>query len=288
MDWSAVALLIAEHAGLPAVLLGAGGELLLIAPAAERALGWRLERAGERSIDGFVPPESLSSARLALDRALTGSLRKLELRVVTAQGTALARFSSSVVGREENRGVLLLLEHLAPLASVRPSSDYDYEVAGVTRREYRLTRVWQPGLEGPAKEGKCHAVLHGRSHPCENCPLSRSETQAPQVSVGREPPHDYLVTTATLQADDTALVAVRRVSSASLSAVMQARLGELAERAQLSKRERSVFVQLMEGRAVDEIASELAISPRTVKFHQANVLQKLGADSRTDLIRLVF
>jgi DNA-binding CsgD family transcriptional regulator len=44
----------------------------------------------------------------------------------------------------------------------------------------------------------------------------------------------------------------------------------------------------MDGCGVDEIAGALEISPRTVKFHQANVLQKLGADSRADLMRLVF
>jgi DNA-binding NarL/FixJ family response regulator len=44
---------------------------------------------------------------------------------------------------------------------------------------------------------------------------------------------------------------------------------------------------MIDGTSMEDIASELAISPRTVKFHQANVLQKLGADSRSDLLRLV-
>ena len=30
----------------------------------------------------------------------------------------------------------------------------------------------------------------------------------------------------------------------------------------------------------------LSVSSRTVKFHQGNILQKLGADSRADLLRL--
>jgi len=40
--------------------------------------------------------------------------------------------------------------------------------------------------------------------------------------------------------------------------------------------------------AVADIAQQLGIAPRTVKFHQANVLQKLGADSRVDLLRVLF
>ena len=38
---------------------------------------------------------------------------------------------------------------------------------------------------------------------------------------------------------------------------------------------------------LEEIGQILAISSRTVKFHQLNVLQKLGAESRQDLLRLL-
>lgn len=260
----------------------------MMSSGAARALGFKSPPSAQVTLDTLVPADAREESRALIDRALSGMLPKVELRMLTAQGTALARFSSSAVGKDDARGVLLSLEHLAPLVEARPTSDYDYEVAGVTRQEYRLQRVWQPSVGGTPANGKCFEVLHGLRKPCDKCPLSRGETARPQVSASRQAPYDYVVTSFTLQDDDCARVSVRRVSAASFSAVMQARLDELAERAQLSKRERSVFVQLMEGRAVDEIASELSISPRTVKFHQANVLQKLGADSRTDLIRLVF
>jgi DNA-binding CsgD family transcriptional regulator len=61
----------------------------------------------------------------------------------------------------------------------------------------------------------------------------------------------------------------------------------LADAAQLSERERSVLTYLLMGRSLGDIALILGISPRTVKFHQANVLEKLGADSRADLVRLI-
>jgi DNA-binding CsgD family transcriptional regulator len=41
------------------------------------------------------------------------------------------------------------------------------------------------------------------------------------------------------------------------------------------------------GQRSDEIATKLSISARTAKFHQANILKKLGVDSRIDLIRLL-
>jgi DNA-binding CsgD family transcriptional regulator len=43
---------------------------------------------------------------------------------------------------------------------------------------------------------------------------------------------------------------------------------------------------LLLGRSLGEIATALQITPRTAKFHQANLLEKLGADSRFDLLRL--
>jgi DNA-binding NarL/FixJ family response regulator len=55
----------------------------------------------------------------------------------------------------------------------------------------------------------------------------------------------------------------------------------------LSERERQVLTLLLRGRGVEDIATMLEIAPRTVKFHQANVLHKLGADSRLDLLRVI-
>ena len=61
----------------------------------------------------------------------------------------------------------------------------------------------------------------------------------------------------------------------------------MAARRSLSKREREVVDLLLLGRSMEEIATALEISPRTAKFHQANLLRKLGAESRLDLLRLM-
>lgn len=39
---------------------------------------------------------------------------------------------------------------------------------------------------------------------------------------------------------------------------------------------------------MEDIATILHVSQHTVKYHQANVLRKLGADSRIDLFRIFF
>jgi DNA-binding NarL/FixJ family response regulator len=61
---------------------------------------------------------------------------------------------------------------------------------------------------------------------------------------------------------------------------------EVIARANLTPREREVLELLLLGRIHEDIAQMLGISERTSKFHQANLLAKLGAESRHDLVRL--
>lgn len=56
--------------------------------------------------------------------------------------------------------------------------------------------------------------------------------------------------------------------------------------AALTRREGEVLRLLAHGRANKEIAAELVISERTVKFHVSAILSKLGAGNRTEAVRL--
>lgn len=71
-----------------------------------------------------------------------------------------------------------------------------------------------------------------------------------------------------------------------LEQLVRRRVGELAQSVQLSQREREVLDLLLLGRSTEEIGLALQISARTAKFHQANVLSKLGVESRHELFRL--
>ena len=55
---------------------------------------------------------------------------------------------------------------------------------------------------------------------------------------------------------------------------------------QLSRREREVLECLAAGKANKLIARDLAISPRTVEIHRANMMTKLGAGHAADAVRL--
>ena len=56
----------------------------------------------------------------------------------------------------------------------------------------------------------------------------------------------------------------------------------------LTRRERQVAEKLAQGMAVKEIAAELALSPKTVHVHRANLLEKLGVSNDVELARRMF
>ena len=55
----------------------------------------------------------------------------------------------------------------------------------------------------------------------------------------------------------------------------------------LTPRERVTLAQIVRGASSKEAARTLGISPRTIEFHRANVMQKLGARNTADLVRRV-
>lgn len=56
----------------------------------------------------------------------------------------------------------------------------------------------------------------------------------------------------------------------------------------LTSRETSVLALIVQGSTNRETAKVLGISPRTVEFHRANIMQKTAAKNLADLMRLLF
>lgn len=66
---------------------------------------------------------------------------------------------------------------------------------------------------------------------------------------------------------------------------IQQRIASLGKTTKLTEREAQILELLCLGGNFDDIAGRLGISPRTVKFHQENVLRKTGSSSRVELFR---
>lgn len=64
--------------------------------------------------------------------------------------------------------------------------------------------------------------------------------------------------------------------------------GEIARRRleMLTRREHEVLDHLVAGKSNKETAAKLAISPRTVEFHRAHIMEKTGAKGLPELVRL--
>jgi len=55
----------------------------------------------------------------------------------------------------------------------------------------------------------------------------------------------------------------------------------------LSSRECDVLAQIVAGASSKEAGRELGVSPRTIEFHRARIIEKVGAKNTADLIRIV-
>jgi FixJ family two-component response regulator len=84
------------------------------------------------------------------------------------------------------------------------------------------------------------------------------------------------------------LAAIQRaVESDAQAREERRRLARVKSRfARLTAREREVFGEIIAGRLNKQAAFALGIAERTVKLHRARVLEKMGADSVADLVRM--
>lgn len=80
---------------------------------------------------------------------------------------------------------------------------------------------------------------------------------------------------------DGLAIAEQRHSAQTAKSSLSTRLGSL------TPREKDILPLLVDGRSNKAIASELALSPRTVETHRANILRKMQTDSVTTLTRLL-
>jgi DNA-binding CsgD family transcriptional regulator len=168
-----------------------------------------------------------------------------------------------------------------------------YDVASAPAELGRLERVWSLDL-GPAIDRalgeRCYRALYLRASPCPGCPVFSREPRAAarEGGIPLPGPGPRLAVVSVHAADAATLrVSARPISQAMLGELLHARLRDLADGARLSGREREVLSFLYLGRSSREIAAALGIAARTVRFHQVNVLEKLGAASRLDLVRLL-
>ncbi|MBX3232617.1 MAG: PAS domain S-box protein [Labilithrix sp.] len=293
MSWQAVALHFANQ-GQACALLDRDGYVRMFSTSFETLLGWQREDIeGRHWSEAIAPTAHAVVARSRIERALSGTLRSFDCEASTPQNARFVlKLQAALVGRNDEQGLLLTVSSAEPLEAhtLACEDEVDYEIASSVSDFGRLISLTTP--RGPRLKvlpERCYAAIHGHGTPCNDCPaLQHEATRWPRTAarwIGG-PENIYEVVTAEAQ-DDRIRVRLRRISERTLNAIHESKLRSLADAAHLSERERAVLTYLLMGRSLADIATILGISIRTVKFHQANVLEKLGADSRADLVRLI-
>ncbi|MEZ4219686.1 MAG: helix-turn-helix transcriptional regulator [Polyangiaceae bacterium] len=181
--------------------------------------------------------------------------------------------------------VVLTLAHLSVGPErTRPNG---YEVLSTELNFGKLVAVHAAGRRLPTVGLRCYASFAEREEPCVGCPaveLRGGRRQATGVLSGQRP---LWVMHAQKLSKTRALVCGVPLDESQVSRVVRERLHRTVKEAKLSRREQDVLDVLLLGRSMEEIAELLGITVRTARFHLSNILNKVGADSRADLVRLL-
>jgi PAS domain S-box-containing protein len=286
MDWEALTALLAERSHRPLLLLDGAQRIRLFTSALESTLGWRRYEVEGQLWEVCAPAEHAPTTRRWFNEAMRGALRRFECAAMTRDGRrVLLDAEMSLVGKGRDQGLLLTIQGVRDEGvTAGQLEESEYEILVTTMEFGRLVNA-----SATTERGRpCFAVFHDLSAPCADCPIiHQAGDQTWPRTVVRRNGKAFEIVNASAVDDSRVHVTIRTINEKALSAIHEAKIEALADKAALSERERVVLRYLFMGRTIDDIASILELGRSTVKFHQANILQKLGADSRLDLMRLI-
>ncbi|MGB8930726.1 MAG: helix-turn-helix transcriptional regulator [Anaeromyxobacteraceae bacterium] len=289
LDWRALAEAVAQDDPYPTLIVDRRGQVQLT-----NRMAWRLlVRAGQGSVERVLLDAAIEPLDGWLQRVFRGAERHGELRLRGANGTSLTCVVDVRTFASEPMAAIVRLVEVREHHDVEPTApgaDFDY-VVRVAPAFGELLNTSAMGLERrptPRHERPCHLELFGMTSPCADCPL-RQGLGISKAAVRRLSPEEerYQVVEHRRTEKGIASMSVRHVGGSLLSALVDARIAETARKAGLSGREWDVLRFLFLGRQQSDISALLGISVRTVRFHQGNLMRKLGLDSRVDIVRLI-
>lgn len=148
---------------------------------------------------------------------------------------------------------------------------------------FQLTALSGDARERPRQ--RCFDRLYSRSDPCHVCPLLANNPPATTTLVTQR--DGYAIVSCTRTSETSSTVVMTKLSTKLLTHLNRGRMRALGRDLKLSQREQRVLEMIRLGAGRETVAEILGITERTVKFHERNLLRKLGAESRADLLRVL-
>ncbi|MGH7295037.1 MAG: LuxR C-terminal-related transcriptional regulator, partial [Polyangiaceae bacterium] len=283
-EWRRVAIALLQDRPDPCALVARDERVVAVNAAFADLLGARpADLVGRKWTEACGHPGDLAMARLdALGVTPTADAWMAR----TAGGQAL-RLSVQITPIAETPTVMVSVVHWT-LA--------EQDVASAGTRGYQIGRspfgtlrwVQADGERPISLDQPCYRALHGRDSPCADCParaaLRPGATRVGVIVSGRGEPE---IVSAQAVTRDSVRLTTRRIDDALFAELVEAKLVEHTGDAGLTQRELEVLHLLTLGRAPADVARALGFSVSTAKFHVQNVLRKLGAESRVDLLRVL-
>jgi RNA polymerase sigma factor (sigma-70 family) len=175
------------------------------------------------------------------------------------------------------RSALKMLFRTAQLdAEAFSSADAFLEDADLTQRCCVLLDIRMPGMTGTA----LHEELLRRNLRVPVIFITGHGDIPMAVDAMRKGAFDFIEK----PFDDEHLLSQVRAALESFEAV-ELEKADPAALGLLSSRQREVLLRVLDGKPSRQIAEELAISVKTVEFHRARIMQKLGVKTAAELFR---
>lgn len=295
MDWEPLVRHLAQSK--PALVVDSAQQIQFANAGMLELLGWSFGELSARSlVDLLVPDDDRAAAKRLLDAGLNGTERVGDIAIVTRGARRWTmRVSLSPESQGRGRSVVLVVTELREVDDDREGvpCDCSFDVSRAPRElgVVKSVRFLEPSRAGDAHVGRPLGEILAAigCSAAEEALRAALEKPTNEIVEALLPPGDrvFRVIEAHPVEGSAVRVTVRCLDSQLLPELVDAKVARVADTNGLSDRERQVLRLLLRGRGVEDIATMLEIAPRTVKFHQANVLQKLGADSRIDLLRVV-
>lgn len=287
MNWSSIASLLADSVVQPLLVIDHVGDVQLINEPMEMLLGRSREQVVGHPLVNLVPRDRRDRVASLLRGALQGARRRGEVWVVATGGAHLwLSVELALVTGVTGSGLVGRVVASAQEAQAAPMLTDPWFEIGLDDDFGRVRQVH--GDDAHTAVGRpCYQVVADRDSPCPDCPVGKLGVGETVTDLQLLTDERLIVRRARRASAQTALVAYTPLGPGLVSQLVEARLDALATRCALSERERQVLRELVAGRALEDIARVLEISTRTVRFHQANVLAKLGIDSRLELVRML-